>query len=334
MSSDSQSGVREPATPSRPATTRCVGDAFVARSIEVRARSFWSGWPGLVATGVMAAVIVALLVGWVLLWVLRPEGPSVTLLTLGTVSFAALLAALVTLIAVLRRTVRLHHAEATFLTAVSHHLRTPIAGIRAAAQMLDHPGVTPEQHARLVTAIVGETDRLVRLVENVMETGRLETGRPDLAAEEMDLGALLQQAVRERRAGTFVTLTVTVDAPLPIIGERHSLRLLLDNLLDNAIKYGPPEGEVQLDGRVVEGRVRLTIRDAGCGFDAETSRRLFTRFQRGDTGGAHGWGLGLALSRAIAHAHGGEVGLTSPGRGLGATATLDLPLAPCRRGAP
>ena len=78
----------------------------------------------------------------------------------------------------------------------------------------------------------------------------------------------------------------------------------------------------------------LTIRDVGCGFDGETARRLFKRFQRGDTGGAHGWGLGLALSRAVAHAHSGEVSLTSAGRGQGATATLDLPLSPCRRDAP
>lgn len=333
MVADTQPGSRERnghgprPSPPRPSPPRPVADAFGASSLDVRVRGFWSGWPGLVATAVMGLVIVALLVGWVLLWVLRPEGPSVTLLTLGTVSFAALLAAIFTLIAVLRRTVRLHHAEATFLTAVSHHLRTPIAGIRAASQMLNHPGLTPEQHARLVTSIVGETDRLARLVENVMETGRLETGHKRLYPEAMDVGALLLQAVRERQAGTTSRLAAAIEGPLPIVGERHSLRLLIDNLLDNAIKYSPTEAEIRLRAARENERVVVTITDPGCGFDADIEPRLFTRFERGDTG-THGWGLGLALSRAIARAHGGDVTLTSPGRGQGATATLTLPPAP------
>lgn len=321
------SGETESGGPPRRSPDRRVADPFGTASVDVRARGFWSGWPGLVVTAFLALVIVALLVGWVLLWVLRPEGPSVTLLTLGSVSFAALLAALVTLIAVHRRTVRLHHAEATFLTAVSHHLRTPIAGIRAASQMLDHPGLTPAQHARLVTAIVGETDRLARLVENVMETGRLERGRTGLLAEALDVGALVTQTVRERQAGTTSRLTAWVEGPLPIVGERQSLRLLIDNLLDNAIKYSPPEAEISLRATRETDHVVVAIIDPGCGFDPEMRARLFTRFERGDTG-SHGWGLGLALSRAIARAHGGEVALTSAGRGHGATATLTLPMAP------
>jgi signal transduction histidine kinase len=303
-----------------------LSDAYAAAAVAVRRRGFWSGWHGVVATIFVCLVIVALLVGWVLLWVYRPEGPSVTLLTLGSVGFGAVLVSLVTLLFGLRRSVRLHDAEAAFLTAVSHHLRTPIAGIRAAAQMVGHPGLDEAQRARLLHSITAETERLNRLVDNVLETGRLEIGRHTLAAEPLDLAEIVDQAVRERAAGAEAKLTAEVVGPLPLVGDPHSLRLLLDNLLDNALKYSGNQPEVTVRAAADHGAALLTVTDRGQGFDATTGARLFTRFRRGDTGG-RGWGLGLALTRAIARAHGGDVVLESEGPGRGAVATVRLPLA-------
>ena len=125
--------------------------------LELRARTFWTGRGGGIITFVMAGFVVALLVGWVLLWLRQPGTVSIVMLTLGSVAFAAVLTSLIVLWTRLRDQFRLRQAEAAFLTGVSHNLRTPISAIRVAAQALQAPGIGPENQERLTQAIVSET---------------------------------------------------------------------------------------------------------------------------------------------------------------------------------
>lgn len=295
---------------------------------EVRKRSFWVGWGGIIITVTMGMVVVALLVGWVMLWVNRPGGANLALLVLGCVAFTLLLTMLATLHARLAAHWRLRQAEALFLTATSHGLRTPIGAIRTAAQALQHAKLEPEKAERLIRAIIGETRRLGLRVDNVLETGRLEVERQAFESAPIDLSALTEtvctdmETAFELRGGVVET---DVADSVAVTGDKRAVRLLLENLLDNALKYsdGPPRIRVDLSIRDQFALLRVT--DQGVGFEGGVNDSLFSRFARGDTARA-GSGLGLALVRAIARGHGGDVHLHSEGLGKGAVAEAWLPL--------
>lgn len=294
--------------------------------IPVRRRGFWAGWGGVITTTAFALVLVALLVGWVILWVSRPD-TSIALLTLGTLGLVAVLAVLFTLLNRVRHSTHLRNAEAAFLTAVSHNLRTPIAGIRAAAQTLQRADLDPKVQVQLRAAIIAESDRLARTIDNILETGRLEVERRAFAAEPVDLRELAKEAMAHLKLVSDVSgvsLELAPGPPVRVLGDARSLRMLVDNLLDNALKYSDPPGAIRIRFGAEDGWTLLQVADQGIGFEAAEGDALFKRFRRGD-GGRAGAGLGLALARSIARGHGGEVTLSSAGQGEGATAELWLP---------
>jgi signal transduction histidine kinase len=296
--------------------------------IELRAKSFWTGSGGIIITVVMGALIVALLVGWVLMWIRRGDGLSIVMLTLGSAAFAAVLSSLILLLNRLRAQARLRQAEAAFLTGMSHNLRTPISAIRAAAQALLAPGVDPSGQRRLAGAIVSETRRLGLRVANVLEAGRLEVEPLRFAPEPVDLVALVARSlsgVRDVIEGRDGTVQFTAPETMWVEGDPGALSLALDNLLDNAVTYSEASPHLEVVLAEHEGLAWLGLRDQGIGFDPATEDLLFRRFSRADTGHL-GTGLGLALARAVAKGHGGQVHLTSPGEGHGAFAELWLPL--------
>ena len=184
---------------SRPPAHRSVRRARLElgalSELELRAKSFWAGSGGLVITVIMGALIVALLVGWVLLWIPRGGGAGIVMLTLGSAAFAAVLSALILLLNRLRAQARLRQAEAAFLTGMSHNLRTPISAIRVAAQAIQNEGLESAQRAKLASAIVSETRRLGLRVANVLEAGRLEVEPLRFAPEAVDLVALVERSL-------------------------------------------------------------------------------------------------------------------------------------------
>ena len=298
-----------------------------AREAYLRRQGFWCA--GIAITVVVAMCVIALLVGWILLWSFREGGPNVALLTVGCVAFTVVLIVL----AVLQNRVLVHarvqQAEAVFLAGVSHNLRTPISGIRAAAQALDRPDLEGEQRDKLLRSIVYQTRRLALRVDNVLETGRIEVERQAFEQSRVDLSALVhgqlaEVAVIVESRGGGLDLDIAPD--VTVEGDERALRLVADNLLDNALKYS--EGalllRVSLERR--DGFAVLRVVDAGLGFGPAESERLFVRFGRGDNDRG-GIGLGLPLARAIARAHGGDVRLHSEGRGTGAQAEVWLPRA-------
>lgn len=230
------------------------------------------------------------------------------------------------------------------LAAISHDYRTPLASIMGAASSLHDQAEKLDlaQRRRLAAGIVEEAGRLSRLTDNTLQLARLDA--PDVAlrcdwesAEEL-VGAVLARA---RRRGHGARLKAWVEPGLPLLWcDAMLVSQLLDNLLDNALKYSPPEAPVELQARRAQDRVSLSVGDRGPGIPLAWRERVFDVFQRGqparrpDTGAEaeaqveaarQGTGVGLAVCRAIARAHGGELTLRARPHG-GCRFDFRLPL--------
>ncbi len=221
------------------------------------------------------------------------------------------------------------------LAAIAHDYRTPLATIMGAASSLHEQAerMDPAQRQRLAAGIVDETRRLARLTDNTLQLARL--GAPGVAlrcdwesAEEI-VGALLAR-VRRRDDGRRVHARLEPDLPL-LWCDALLMSQMLDNLVDNALKYSPPETAVELLLRRVDGGVLLAVRDRGRGVALAWRDRIFKVFQRGQDepglgeSAGTGSGVGLAVCKAIAEAHGGTLVLRGRTRG-GSSFECTLPL--------
>ena len=220
---------------------------------------------------------------------------------------------------------------ADFLSLVSHELRGPLATVIGAAQTLQArwPDLTAEQRDSLLNLVVGEATRLSSLVDDVLDTSRVEAGTFSYRFEDLDVARLVVGAVE---AATFaqqeVPVVVAVTGTLPLVrGDEARLRQVLRNLIDNAVKYSPEGGEVEVQAFAADGRVTVSVRDAGPGIPPDHQARIFEKFGRVDIPGSKpGTGLGLFIARSIAEAHGGTLEVSSlPPEG--ATFVLTLPAA-------
>jgi K+-sensing histidine kinase KdpD len=211
---------------------------------------------------------------------------------------------------------RAHTEElrSSLLSTVSHDLRTPLAVITGAATTLrDDSHLSPETRTELLSSIVDDARRLERILGNLLQLTRLETGlvpnREPVPVEEL-VGAALTRL--EDSLGTRA-LEVSVPADLSVSVDPVLYEHVLINLVDNAIKHGTPPFEIR--ARAVAGSVEITIRDHGRGVSGDEATRLFDKFVRAST--APGAGLGLAVVRAIVEAHRGRVTIEHPeGGGL------------------
>lgn len=307
----------------------------------VRSAGFWAGWRGLSLAVFMSLLCVALLVGWIFAWATVDTGPNGWLLTLGPIAFSALLTVLGLLYFELRAAQRLRQAENAFLTGASHNLRTPLTAIRAATQTMTDDGLATSDRAMLLDAVLHETNRLELRIDTLLETARIDFENRPYALERIDLVALLRDILRDARwsfavrQGSFGlhvegrdALAVTSDLPeLTVAGDRRAIRILFENLIDNAIKSATDRLSVEIDATRDGPSLEVRVRDAGVGFAPDASETLFSGRRPGDTR-RRGTGLGLPLSRAIARGHGGELRLASRGHGLGAEAVVRLVAAP------
>ena len=169
----------------------------------------------------------------------------------------------------------------------------------------------------------------------MLDTSRIEAGTFSFRFQEIDLGQLVHDTVSNAQLGQDeVRLRADVQSPLPEIrGDHDRLRQVLTNLIDNAIKYSPAEGEVEVRAYQENGRVLVDVRDRGPGIAKADQKLIFEKFGRVTGGGATrpGTGLGLFIARSIAEAHGGGLEVQSAPE-QGATFTLELPLAAKPRG--
>jgi signal transduction histidine kinase len=227
---------------------------------------------------------------------------------------------------------RLSALRADFVSLVSHELRTPMAAVIGAARTLQQRWreLSPDQRESFLELIAGETNRLAELIGDVLDTSRIEAGTFSFRFREVDLAQLVHDAVATAQLGQDeVRLRADVQSPLPEIrGDHDRLRQVLTNLIDNAIKYSPAEGEVEVRAYQENGRVVVDVRDEGPGIAKADQKLIFEKFGRVTGSGATrpGTGLGLFIARSIAEAHGGALEVQSAPE-QGATFTLELPLA-------
>jgi len=228
--------------------------------------------------------------------------------------------------------VRADRAREDFLTQVTHELRTPLTNIRAYAEtlssgMFDDPKVITECY----NVITKETRRLSRLVEDILSVSQLEVGTMEMQLDSVDLKALLTDGVRDIR-GLAEERQIDVQLVLPpklepIHGDRDKLAIVVNNLLGNAIKYTPPNGQVILGCQLGTDEVMITVKDNGIGIAPADHVRVFEKFQRAsdpEVQSETGTGIGLYTAREIARHHRGDIELISE-KGKGSTFLVRFP---------
>jgi signal transduction histidine kinase len=226
---------------------------------------------------------------------------------------------------------RLSALRADFVSLVSHELRSPMSAVIGAAQTLQERWreLTPDQRSAFLALIADETNRLADLIGDVLDTSRIESGTFSYTFTDVDIDELVQDSVALAALGQDeVRVEAAVRRPLPRVrGDRERLKQVLTNLIDNAIKYSPAGGSVEVAASADDGIVRVDVRDEGPGIAREDQQLIFEKFGRVSvSGGAKsGTGLGLFIARSITEAHGGALRVrSSPSRG--STFTLELPL--------
>lgn len=227
---------------------------------------------------------------------------------------------------------RLQDMQNTFVSIVSHELQTPVAIIKGYAGTLRRADVTwsPSVVQRVAATIEAECDRLTRLITDLLDLARIQAGRVAMTFGPTDLAELVLEVVEQARPRAPRHLIVTEQIEqLPVLRADHDkLRMALNNLVDNAIKYSPDGGTITVGGRVEPDRVLLWVRDEGIGIPLEEQERIFERFHRVDTRLSRetpGVGMGLYICKVIVEAHNGRVWVESAGPGRGSTFYIALP---------
>ena len=265
----------------------------------------------------------------------RIERPTVRVLQISAVGLRDPSGGAAGAVLVFHDVTRLRELEAVrqdFVANVSHELRTPLSLIKSTAEtLLDGAKDDPAVATRFLEIIDKHANRLTLLIDDLLLLARLDAGRVEMTFEAWPLREAAQDSLDDfgimaRARG--VTLENAVPAGLVARADPERLRQVLSNLIDNAIKYGRPEGRVTIGGRPLdENRVELTVRDDGPGIPPEAKERVFERFYRVDKARAReqgGTGLGLAIVKNVMQAHGGEVRVESA-PGVGTTFFLTLP---------
>ncbi|HEX6374066.1 MAG TPA: PAS domain-containing sensor histidine kinase [Longimicrobium sp.] len=231
-----------------------------------------------------------------------------------------------------------NHAKSSFLAVMSHELRTPLNAIGGYVQLMEmgiHGPVTEAQLGAL-ERIGRSQQHLLRLINDVLNLARIESGRVEYMLEDVEIPELLAAVtpmVEPQMAAKGLAFQVEVGVPFPVRADREKVQQILINLLSNAIKFTPAGGRVSVDARAHESRpgvVSVRVSDTGIGIPPEKQASVFEPFVQVDmsrTRRSEGTGLGLAISRDLARGMGGDLEVESR-EGRGSTFTLTLPAAP------
>jgi PAS domain S-box-containing protein len=218
-----------------------------------------------------------------------------------------------------------------FVATVSHELRTPLAAMDGWLHILldGEPGPLNDEQQRFLTTVKRNSDRLMRLVGDLLLIGQMDAGRFTLDMDDVDLAELVGETVtlfEGTAAEKRIELTVDFGARAMVHGDRLRLGQLLGNLVSNAVKFTPEGGQVRVRVGEQDGICQVEVTDSGIGIPAAERAHLFERFYRASTAtGTAGSGLGLAISKAIAEAHGGTIRIADAG-GSGTRFVVEIPL--------
>jgi two-component system, OmpR family, sensor histidine kinase SenX3 len=279
----------------------------------------------------LVALAVALGTGWIILnWRLR------VLLFFGVIFFALIIAGMIVNTSFLVRELRRSEQHDSFINAVTHELKTPVASIRLHLETLLRRDLPETQRHEFYRVMLSDTDRLTQTVEQVLRAGRAGDKRAGREKTNVDFRQLVQDCMEAARIRHHVPADALHYEESPangdgprVLGSDEDLRTAVFNVLDNAIKYSGERVDVRIRLDLPdEKRLVLKIQDHGVGIPPDDTKRIFKRFYRvSHRSLAHikGTGLGLFIVKSIAQKHGGDVFAESAGEGQGTTVTMELP---------
>jgi len=273
----------------------------------------------------LVGLAIALNISWMIL-----NWRETVALVLGIIFFGVIIAGLVLNTIFLVREIRRNEQQDSFLNAVTHELKTPIASIRLYLETLQQRSVPDQQRQDFYRIMIEDTDRLLGTVDQVLKASEVrdsakkkwqEVNFSSVAIDAVDLARL-----RHKLAEQELRFGVAPPADIIVLGNPEELRVAVTNLLDNAVKYSGPKKDI--DVRLTTPNldtVLFSITDAGIGIPPAELKRVFKRFYRVQAVGPKGTGLGLFIVRSVARRHGGDAFADSRGEGHGSTFTIRLP---------
>ena len=276
----------------------------------------------------LVAAAVSLNVGWIIINTQR-----VAPLIFGVISFALIIAGLIVYTVFLVLEIKRNEDHDTFINAVTHELKTPIASMRLYLQTLQSRDIDESRRQEFYAIMLGDADRLHRTVEQVLAAGASGQRAHTIVRAPVDMAVLTRECVElalaRHHLDTGAIALEAHDRHLVVNGDTEQLATVVTNLLDNAVKYSGEQVRVTASvAAPAPDTVWVRVQDRGIGIAPKQLKRIFKRFYRVRARGLRpvkGTGLGLYIVRSIARAHGGRVFAQSEGDGRGATFTLELP---------
>jgi two-component system, OmpR family, sensor histidine kinase SenX3 len=284
----------------------------------------------------LGALLVGGLVTLNIGWIIRNER-TVAFAILGTILFSLVIAGVTLNTVFLVREIRRNERQDSFLNAVTHELKTPIASIRLYLETLQRRATSEEQKQEFYKIMLSDSDRLLATVEQVLKAGQLGQRHRQQNRTIINLESLVADCIaitlqrHHLPPGSIILEPVPGAVRLHTHGIAEDLRTAVINVLDNAVKYSPEGVHIRCALAIVDyTSIALTITDTGVGLEPSQFKRIFKRFYRvpgRSMAKFKGTGLGLFLVRNIARQHGGDAIASSPGPSLGTSITITLPLA-------
>jgi two-component system sensor histidine kinase SenX3 len=274
----------------------------------------------------LVTIALALNITWIIHW------RQIVPVAIGVVLFALIIAGLIVNTIFVVREIRRNEQYDSFLNAVTHELRTPVASIRLYLETMQSREVTDTQRREFYRQMLSDTDRLMGTVDQVLRAAETTQKRRGRHWTQVDVPALLHECAELARARHQLPAEALIEASSgagskAVLGDPDELRVAIANVLDNAVKYSPGRVRIRAEVLTRDHDVLLRISDEGVGIPPGDLKRIFKRFYR--TGRARtrvkGTGLGLFIVRNVLRKHGGGVVAESEGEGKGATVTLRLP---------
>ena len=280
---------------------------------------------------VLVAAAVTLNVGWLLLnW---REG---MVIVFGSILFLVIIAGLVINTIFIVREIRRNEQHDSFINAVTHELKTPVASIRLYLQTLQTRELDDEKRRQFYQIMLEDSDRLLHTIDQVLRAGATGSILRRSAKVRLDLGQIARECVELARTrfhlGPEALQYVEHTGNAMVLGDSEELKAAVWNLLDNAVKYSQDEVKIRVElEELHDNKIAVRVTDNGVGISPAELKRIFKRFYRIPATvavRAKGSGLGLFIVRSVAKKHGGKAYAESAGQGQGSTFTLQLPAAP------